>query len=124
MAVASKDNSGASALSVRMVEVTDLEAVGLSDVTGGAATIYSLDLDNSANSAYTYFRMFDSGAPTMGTTNSDIMIPVQNAVRSVWIVAQGLSVGTGMTLMASTDDGAGAVDAAPSSSFNCSFTVV
>jgi hypothetical protein len=120
MAVASKDSSGAgSRLSVRVIEVTDLEDAGLSDATSGAATVYSLDLDNSAVGAITYFRMYDSGAPTFGTTDSDVMIQVAANTRQVWIIAQGLSFGTGVSLMASSADGP--AGGTPGSAFNCSF---
>ena len=121
MAVASKDSSGAGGrLSVRAIEVTDLEDAGLSDVTSGAATVYSLDLDNAAVGAATYFRMYDSGAPTYGTPDSDILIQVPANVRQVWTIAQGLSFGTGVSLMASSADGP--ATGTPGAAFNCSFT--
>ena len=115
MATASKDSTGSgSKLSTRLIEVTDLEGTGLSDVTSGAATIYSIDIANSL-SAVTYVRLYDSGSPTYGTTDSDILIPVASGgggtTRNVWIIAQGVSFGTGVSLHAHSDDGPGGTGA-------------
>jgi len=115
MATASKDSSGSgSKLSTRLVEVTDLEGTGLSDVTSGAATVYSIDISNSL-SAVTYFRMYDSGSPAYGTTDPDVLIPVASGgggtTRDVWIVPQGLSFGTGVSLHAHSTSGPGGTGA-------------
>jgi len=107
MATASKDSAGSgSRLSTRLVEVTDIEGTGLSDVTSGAATAYGIDIDNTLG-AITYVRLYDSGAPTYGTTDSDVLIPVAASTRSSWIIAQGLSFSTGVSLHASADNGPG-----------------
>ena len=125
MAVSSKDSSGAGGrLSVRIVDVTDLEGPGLSDITSGSTTVYAMDLDNTANGATTFFRIFDSSSPVFGADDPSVMIAVAASTRQVWTVAQGLSLGTGMSLMASTDDGAGTTGANPVASFNASFVVV
>lgn len=111
MATASKDSTGSgSKLSTRLIEVTDLEGEGLSDITSGAATVYSVDINNTLG-AVTYFRMYDSGAPTFGTTDADVLIPVAASTRSSWIIAQGLSFGTGVSLQAHSDDGPGSTGA-------------
>jgi len=111
MTTASKDSSGSgSRLSTRLVEVTDLEGTGLSDVTSGAATVYGIDINNTLG-AYTYVRLYDSGAPTYGTTDADVLIPVQNGVRSSWVIAQGLSFSTGVSLHASSAGGPGGTGA-------------
>lgn len=111
MATASKDSTGSgSKLSTRLIEVTDLEGEGLSDVTSGAATVYSVDINNTLG-AITYFRMYDSGAPTIGATDADVLIPVAASTRSSWIIAQGLSFGTGVSLQAHSDDGPGGTGA-------------
>jgi len=107
MTTASKDSSGSgSRLSTRLVEVTDLEGTGLSDVTSGAATVYSIDINNTLG-AITYVRLYDSGAPTYATTDSDVLIPVAASTRSSWIIAQGLSFSTGVSLHASSAGGPG-----------------
>jgi len=111
MTTASKDSSGSgSRLSTRLVEVTDLEGTGLSDVTSGAATVYSIDINNTLG-AITYVRLYDSGAPTYATTDSDVLIPVAASTRSSWIIAQGLSFSTGVSLHASSAGGPGGTGA-------------
>jgi len=111
MATASKDSTGSgSKLSTRLIEVTDLEGTGLSDVTSGAATVYGIDINNSLG-AITYVRLYDSGSPTYATTDSDVLIPVAASTRSSWIIAQGVSFGTGVSLHAHSDDGPGGTGA-------------
>ena len=81
MATASKDSTGSgSKLSTRLVEVTDLEGTGLSDITSGAATVYGIDINNTLG-AITYVRLYDSGSPTYGTTDSDVLITVAASTR-------------------------------------------
>ena len=111
MATASKDSAGSgSRLSVRLVEVTDLEGTGLSDVTSGAAAVYSIDINNTLG-AITYARLYDNGAPTFGTTDSDLLIPVAASTRSTWTISQGLSFSTGVSLHAHSDAGPGGTGA-------------
>ena len=123
MAIGVKDSTGASTkLSVRLVEVTDLENVGGSDLLAGATTCYQLDLDNSANGAITYFRAYNNATPTYGTTDPDVMIMVAASTRQVWNIAQGLPLSAGLSLQAAVDDGPGS-GSSPSSSFNASLVV-
>lgn len=111
MATASKDSSGSGGrLSVRLVEVTDIEGTGLADVTSGAAVVYSIDINNTLG-AITYVRLYDSGDPTYGTTDSDILLPVVASTRSVWNISQGLSFATGVSMHAHSSAGPGGTGA-------------
>ena len=64
MAFGVKSSGVASPFSVRGVEVTELGNTGLSDFLSGSTTVYTLDLDNSANGAITYFKLYDNASPT------------------------------------------------------------
>jgi len=125
MAVTVKDSSGSSTkLSVRLVDIADLENAGVSDFLTGSTTCYQLDLDNSANGAITYFRAYNNATPTYGTTDPDLMIMVAASTRQVWNIAQGLTMSAGMSVQASSNDGPGsATGADPSSAFNASLVV-
>ena len=119
MAIAVSSSGVSSPFSVRSVDVTDLEHTGLSDFVSSSATVYTLDLDNSANGAVTYFKLYDNAGPTYGTTEPSIIVKVAASTRQVWTVAQGLSLANGFSVCASTAGGKTA-GSSPSSNFNMS----
>jgi hypothetical protein len=122
MAIAVKSSGVTSPFSARGVEVTDLENTGLNDFLSTSTTVYTFDLDNAANGAVTYFKLYDSASPTYGTTEPSLMIKVAASTRAVWSIAQGLKLSTGLSVMASTVDGP-AAGSSPGSNFNCSMVV-
>ena len=122
MAIAVKSSGVASPFSARGVEITDLENTGLNDFLSSSTTVYTFDLDNSANGAVTYFKLYDSASPTYGTTEPSLMIKVAASTRAVWSVAQGLRLSSGLSVMASTTLGPGS-GSSPGSNFNCSMVV-
>jgi len=122
MAIAVKSSGVSSPFSARGVEMTDLENTGLSDFISSTTSVYTLDLDNSANGAVTYFKLYDSTNPTYGTTEPSVMIKVAASTRQVWSIAQGLQLLSGFSVMACTVDGP-AAGSSPGSSFNCSMVV-
>ena len=119
MAVSVTSSGVSSPFAVRAIDITDLENTGLNDFVSSSTTVYSLDLDNSANGAVTYFKLYDNASPTYGTTQPSLMIQVPASTRAVWTIAKGLLLTSGFSVMASTDDGEGAAGA-PGSSFNVS----
>jgi len=119
MAIAVKSSGVSSPFSVRSIEVTELPNTGLSDFVSSSATVYTLDMDNSANGAVTYFRLYDDASPTYGTTEPSVIVKVAANARQVWTVSSGLSLGSGFSVAASTVGGH-AIGASPSSSFNFS----
>ena len=51
----------------------------------GATTIYTMDLDNTANgAAVTYVKFYNQGSPTVGTTAPHMIIHIAAAVRRIW----------------------------------------
>jgi hypothetical protein len=122
MAIAVKSSGVSSPFSARGVEITDLENTGLNDFISSATSVYTLDLDNSANGALTFFKLYDSTGPTYGTTEPSLMIQVAASTRQVWSIAQGLQLLSGLSVMASTVDGPDS-GSSPGSNFNCSMVV-
>ena len=122
MAIAVKSSGVTSPFSARGIEVTDLENTGLNDFLSTSTTVYTFDLDNAANGAVTYFKLYDSASPTYGTTEPSLMIKVAASTRAVWSIAQGLKLTAGLSVMAST--AAGPISgSSPGSNFNCSMVV-
>ena len=60
------------------IEVNDtaVNATSQNAILAATVTLYALRLDNSANSAVTYFKIWDNTAPTVGTTAPDKVFKV------------------------------------------------
>ena len=119
MAVSVTSSGVSNPFTVRAIDISDLEHTGLNDFVSSSTTVYTLDLDNSANGAITYFKLYDSTSPTYGTTQPSLIVQVAASTRTVWTIAQGLALSSGFSVMASTDDGEGNAGA-PGSAFNAS----
>ena len=86
-------------------------------VKASSAAIYQIELDNSANGAATYMRMYNTASTvTVGTTVPDsiIMVPASGTVN--FTMPTGWTFGTGLVLSSGTSATL-ATTTAPSSSF-------
>ena len=82
-------------------------------LAGAAATYYHFELDNTSNTAVTYYKFYVSGAqapdPTDNATHPRFVIPVPAATKSYLFVSTGLYQTTGNWAIATaTLDSAGA----------------
>jgi hypothetical protein len=113
MAFSHKDSSSSGDnLAVRLISIEEVPAAGVSDIMGGATTVYTLDLENGVSGAPTWFRIYDNTSPTFGTTQPDILIRVHNGAHSIWTIAQGLTLSSALTINATDADGKDGSDAA------------
>lgn len=89
-------------------------------IKGSSGTIYEWDLDNSANAAITYFKVWyaASGSVTVGTTDPDevIMVPASTRIVTLVNAGTGKAFSNGMTVAAVTAGGTGGTTS-PNSSF-------
>jgi len=87
-------------------------------VKGSSGIIHELELDNSANGAATYFKLFNvaAGSVVMGTTDPDMTILVPAATKITMVFPDGLTFGTAIA-MASVTGKAASSAVAPVSAF-------
>lgn len=87
-------------------------------VKGSSGVIYSLELDNSANGAATYFKLFNvaAGSVVLGTTDPDLTILVPAATSITMVFPSGLAMGTAISCASVTGKASSSITA-PSSSF-------
>jgi len=98
--------------------VTDLasNATSESDVRAGATTVFIVDVDNTANVAVTYVKLYDSAGPTIGTTAPDVVLRVTGSARKSFVLdMSGVAFTTGLSF-ASVTAGGTAGTSNPSSS--------
>ena len=81
-----------------------------------SAVLYQLELDNTANAAASFFKIYNNGSPTVGTTAPDWVVMVPASVSRTVTIASGLTFATALTY-ACTIAGGTAGSTAPSSAF-------
>ena len=88
------------------------------DIKSGSTVIYSLELDNSANAADTYIRLWNvaSGSVTLGSTAPDTCILVPGLATLNLIFVGGVTFDTALSVAAVTTAGT-AGDSAPAGNF-------
>lgn len=70
-----------------------------------SAVLYSLELDNSAVAAATYFKLYNTGTVTVGTTVPDWVIMIPASVSRTITMPTGFTFGTALTYAAVTTGG-------------------
>jgi hypothetical protein len=81
-----------------------------------SATLYELELDNSANAAASYFKIYNTGAPTVGSTVPDWVVMVPASTSRTLVVPSGLVFGTALSYACTTAGGTSG-STSPSSAF-------
>jgi len=85
---------------------TDLAEVKAA-VKASSATIYAIDVDNSANASPSYLKLYNaaSGSVTVGTTTPDVIIMAPANTRIDIPIPAGLVFGTALTAACLTGAG-------------------
>lgn len=106
MAIQKQDMDLTSSLS--LIRDTDADATGEMDMNVGAAILWLVSIDNSANAAQkVYFKLWDATAPTVGTTAPDMVIPCPGGSTVTMAIPEGLSFATGISCACVTAGGTG-----------------
>lgn len=91
----------------KVIRDADCDATAEKNVNDGGATLYSIDIDNSANAAASFFKVYNTANPTVGTTDPDIVIKVPASTRREFVFIGGLSVSTSLSVACVTTGGTG-----------------
>ena len=97
--------------------LTDTSAAATAVVAkASSAVLYEIELDNTANAAATYLKLFNTGTVTVGTTVPDMVVMVPASVSRTVVVPTGITFATALAYCAVTAGGT-AGTTAPSSAF-------
>src|SRR5574341_876168 len=108
MAVTKQDMDLTTGLTI--VRDTDADATGEMYMNSGAATLWLVSIDNTANaSAKSYFKLWNATAPTVGTTAPDMIIPAPGGATVTLAIPEGLSFATGISAACVTAGGTGGI---------------
>ncbi len=108
MATTKQDMDLTTGLSV--VRDTDADATSEANLNSGAATLYLVSADNSANaSAKSFLKLWDATAPTVGTTAPDMIIPIPGGATVTLAIPEGVAFTTGLSMACVTAGGTGGI---------------
>lgn len=87
-------------------------------IKGSSAVLYQLELDNTANGASTYCKIFNvaAGSVVVGTTAADMVILIPASVKITMVFPDGVTFSTALSV-ASVTGKAESSSTAPSASF-------
>jgi hypothetical protein len=85
-------------------------------VVAASNVIYELELDNTANGAATFMRLYNTGSVTVGTTVPTSIIMVPASTKITMVLPSGVTFDTALTISSGTSATL-ATTTAPSSAF-------
>lgn len=94
-----------SPVAAKLIVDTDADGTAENNMTGTTGSIYMIDVDNSANGAASYLKLYDAAAPTIGTTAPDWIFKIAASTRSVIGCPGGLAFGTAISMACVTAGG-------------------
>ena len=110
------------ALASKLIEDTDVNATAVDNVTGGATTVYYVEIDNTANASASYLKLYNHAAPTEGTTPPDVALRATANARDYFVFPTGIAFATALSYICTTAAGTGATtDTAPSQAVTVRF---
>ena len=66
-------------------------------LTAGAATIYAVHIDNTANSTKAYLKFYNTGSPTVGTTEPSVVLMAPASGSLQYSFLEGIILGAACT---------------------------
>jgi len=88
-----------SPVGAKLVVQTDATATADNNVTGAAAIVYMIQVDNSANGGQVnYLKLYNHNSPTVGTTAPNLVIMALGGADFTVAIPEGINFGTGLSL--------------------------
>mgnify|MGYP001589379178 CR=1 FL=1 len=78
-------------IATKLIYDSDADGTSEADMTGTSGVLYVVDIDNTANAAASYVKLYDAAAPTIGTTAPDWIFKVAASVRRVLAITEGFA---------------------------------
>lgn len=79
----------ANPIGTKMAVETAASATANNDIFGTSGTFYVIDIDNTANGSASYVKLYNSAAPTVGTTAPDWIFRVAANTRRSFVSIEG-----------------------------------
>lgn len=92
-------------VAARLVVNTDVDETSDDNMTGTTGSIYVVDVDNTANAAASFVKIYDAASPTVGTTAPDWVFKVPASVRRIFACTDGVAFATALSIACVTTGG-------------------
>ena len=76
-----------------------------SAIKASSTVLYEIEIDNTANAASTFVKLYNNAAPTVGTTAPDMIILVPASVSRTLVIPSGITFATALSIAALTAGG-------------------
>jgi hypothetical protein len=116
-----KANQNISATTI--VVDTNTNSTAQDNTTSAAGTLYSVEVDNTGNAGYVYFKMADTVDATGGTTPADLVFAASGSATANYNMPSGVSFVNGFSHWCVTSPTGSSV-ANPGSAVTVRYTVV
>ena len=84
----------ATPLGNKMVHDTSANGAAATNTTGASGVLFLVQIDNTANSQVSYFKMYNNASVTPGTTVPDFVFMVPASASRAYSIPLGVSFGT------------------------------
>lgn len=92
---------------LKLLRDAALTATADNNLNDGPATIYAVFVDNSAVAAITYVKGYNNFAPTIGTTDPDMILMIPASTRKSFVFVSGNNFSVAISTAATTTGGTG-----------------
>lgn len=92
-------------VAAKLVVDADADGTAENDMTGTTGSIFLVDVDNTANAAASFVKLYDAAAPTVGTTAPDWIFKIPASVRRVFACTEGVAFATALSMACVTAGG-------------------
>lgn len=90
---------------LRLIRDTQMDATPEKNALGVAGTLFMLAIDNGANAAIEYVKIYDAQDATVGTTDPDFTFPIAASSKKTIFCPSGVTLDTGLTFACVSDGG-------------------
>lgn len=91
---------------IHVFEQTFGDAATTELLASGAGTIYAVEIDNTLNTATSYFKVYDTtGAVTVGSTGPYMILMCPGSSKIQYTFDSGVTISTGVTVVVVTTNG-------------------
>lgn len=94
-----------SPVATRLVQDTAANATARTNVVGAPCRLFTVDVDNTANLAASYLKVYNDVAPTIGVTRPDLVFMVPASQRLSFAMLEGVMLSNGLSFACTTTGG-------------------
>lgn len=92
-------------IATNQYKIADMDETADVDIAGSSGTLHAVEIDNTANAAITYVKLYNDASPTVGTTAPDMILMVPASTKMTFHFPGGVAFSTAFSVAALTAGG-------------------